>query len=299
MWMPLGEVDIDEALVRRLIREQHPEWAGLPIAEVCAYGTDNVIYRLGDDMVVRLPRLPRAAEMVDKEQRWLPRLAPLLPLAIPVPLAKGAPDDAFPYPWSVCRWLDGESFADQPDVDLCDVAVGLGRFLDALQRIDTTAGPRSSRAEPVSTRDDDDVRSTIGHLGAEGILDPDVATAVWDAALAAPAWDRPPVWIHGDLFPGNLLVDHRRLTAIIDFGLVGLGDPACDMLPAWTVLTARTRDLFRAGLGIDDATWARGRGWALSAGLGAVRVYRTTNPALAAAGWHAIDETVADYRSTT
>ena len=172
----------------------------------------------------------------------------------------------------------------------------LGQFIAALGHIDTTGALVSEQAEPVSTSADDDVRSTIRHLAINGQVEPDIATAVWDAALAAPGWRHPPRWAHGDLLPANLLATGARLTAVIDFGLVGLGDPAVDMLPAWTLLTAKDRDLFRSEAGIDDATWVRGRGWALSAGLGAVRVYRTTNQALAVAGWRAVTETVADYR---
>jgi aminoglycoside phosphotransferase (APT) family kinase protein len=293
------EINIDSSLVRQLIANQFPQWAALPILEVSSTGTDNAIYRLGEDMVVRLPRLARAAEMVDREQRWLPRLAPLLPLITPVPLARGRPDGQYAYPWSVYRWVDGETLADQPQVDLHDVAVRLGRFVAALQRIDTTGGPPSPRAMPVSNHDDEDVRSTIRHLASKGLLDPAAATAAWEAALAAPVWERPSVWIHGDLYPANLLAAHGRLTAVIDFGLLGLGDPACDMLPAWAVLTAPTRDLFRAHAGVDDDTWLRGRGWALSAGLGAVRVYGAINPGLASAGRHAIAETIADFQRVT
>jgi aminoglycoside phosphotransferase (APT) family kinase protein len=292
------KVDIDGSLVRWLIARQFSRWADLPLTKVRSAGTDHAIYRLGDDMVVRLPRLPAAANMVDNEQQWLPRLAPLLPLAVPEPLGKGAPDDWFPYPWSVYRWLPGKDLADQPDVDLHEVAVRLGRFVAALQRIESSGGPPSRRAKPVSTRDDGAVRSTIRQLATDQALDAEVATAVWDQALAAPVWHGRPVWIHGDLFPTNLLARQGRLTAVIDFGLLGLGDPACDMLPAWTLLTAETRGVFRAESGVDDATWVRGRGWALSAGLGAVRVYRHTNPVLAAAGQHAIEQSVADHRRT-
>ena len=292
------KLDIDGPLVRWLITRQFPQWADLPLTKVRSAGTDHAIYRLGDDMVVRLPRLPTAAKMVEKEQRWLPRLAPLLPLAVPEPLGKGAPDDGFPYPWSVYRWLPGKDLADQPDVDLHEVAARLGRFVAALQRIDRRGGPRSQRAKPVDMRDDGAVRSTIRQVATDQALDADVATAVWDEALAAPTWQGRPVWIHADLFPANLLARQGQLTAVIDFGLLGLGDPACDMLPAWTLLTAQTRTVFRAESSVDDATWVRGRGWALSAGLGAVRVYRHTNPVLATAGQHAIQESTADYRRT-
>jgi aminoglycoside phosphotransferase (APT) family kinase protein len=289
------DVDIDASLVGRLVAKQFPQWADLPIRKVRSAGTDNAMYRLGDDMAVRLPRLSRAARTVDTEQRWLPRLSPLLPLAVPVPLGKGVPDDGFPFPWSVCRWLDGENLVDEPGVDLRDAAVRLGRFVTALRRSDATGAPPSFRGGPISAHDGE-VRAMIRDLAADGTVDADVATAAWQTAVTAQIWDGPPVWIHADLYPVNLLARHGRLTAVIDFGGLGVGDPACDMLPAWAVLTAGNRDLFRAEAGIDDATWARGRGWGLYLGLGAVHVYRVTNPVLAAIGRHAIAAVIADHQ---
>lgn len=284
-------------LVSQLVAKQFPQWAGLPVREVPTAGTDNVIYRLGDELVVRLPALPRAAPTVGREREWLPRLAPRLPLDVPVPLGAGVPDGEFPYPWSVYRWLEGQTLATRPDLDMRDVAVRLGRFVAALQRIDTAGAPRSPRAVPVRAGDAE-VPESIERLAAVGLVDTDLATAVWEDALAAPPWEKPPVWLHGDLLPANLVARQGRLAAVIDFGLVGTGDPATDLLPAWALLTARTRDVFRAVVGVDDATWRRGRGWALRAGLGAVRVYRYTNPALAAAGRHALSEVLADFRIT-
>ncbi len=295
--MDLGDADIDVPLVSRLIATQFPQWAALPITHVASAGTDNEIYRLGDDMAVRLPRRPWVAATLAKEQDWLPRLAPLLPLAIPVPLARGTPGERFPFPWGVYQWLDGRNADDEPDIDLPAAAVQLGRFVAALQRIDPTGGPPSFRGGPVSTLEDR-VRHEIRDLGADGTVDPDLATAVWETALAAPGWDADPVWIHADLSPLNLLARHRRLTAVIDFGALGLGDPAIDMLPAWAWLTAQTRSLFRAEARADDATWARGRGWALGLGLGAAHSCRASNPALAAIGRRSVAEAIADYERT-
>lgn len=286
------------ALTRSLIAGQFPQWADLPLAEVSGGGTDNRIYRLGEDMVIRLPRSQREAEMIRTEQRWLPQIASALPLAIPVMLGAGTPDDAFPYPWSVCRWLEGDNLVDQPDVDLADAAIQLGRFVAALQQVDITGGQVSERARPVNPAHDSGVRDTIRRLGAQDSVDVSAAIAIWEAALDAPQWTEPPVWTHGDLYSGNLLAQHRRLSAVIDFGLLGLGDPACDMLPAWSLLTADTRDLFRTQVGVDEATWIRGRGWALWAGLGAVDVYRDTNPTIAVPGRHAVVEAIADYQGT-
>jgi aminoglycoside phosphotransferase (APT) family kinase protein len=290
------EIDVDFPIVVRLIERQFPQWGGLPITAVPSAGTDNAIYRLGDDMAVRLPRRPAVVVNLAKEQLWLPKLAPLLPLAVPLPVAQGVPGEGFPFPWSVYRWLDGENVVDEPDVNLSDAAVRLGRFVAALQRIEAAGGPPPPfRGDPVSTLDNR-VRGEIRDLGADATVDPDLATAAWETALAAPAWEGPPRWVHADLSPLNLLARHGRLTAVIDFGGLGVGDPAIDMLPAWGWLTPRTRDLFRAEVKADDATWARGRGWGLGLGLGAVHRYRVTNPVLANIGKRAIAQVVADYQ---
>jgi aminoglycoside phosphotransferase (APT) family kinase protein len=300
MPMPRTEADrinVDGALVRRLVDGQFPRWAGLPVAAVRSAGTDNAMYRLGAELVVRLPRIPGAAADVDKEQRWLPRLAPLLPVAVPAPLARGVPGEGFPYPWSVYRWIPGADAVAEPIVDLSGAGALLGRFVAALRRADATGGPPSFRGGPLRTRDDQ-VRAAIRDLGAGRLVDADVATAAWEASLAAGAWGAAPVWVHADLHPGNLLTRRGRLAGVVDFGGLGVGDPACDLLPAWTVLTAGSRAAFRAEAGVDEATWLRGRGWGLCFGLGAVQVHRVTNPVLGAIGHHAMTEALADYRRT-
>jgi aminoglycoside phosphotransferase (APT) family kinase protein len=296
-----GEVDTDVSLVRRLLTAQFPQWAGLPIAPVHSAGTDNAIYRLGDAMAVRLPRIAWAVGQVDKEHRWLPRLAPRLPLAIPVPLAKGWPAAGYPWPWSVYPWLDGENAAIARIDHLCDAATTLARFIGALQRIDPTGGPPAGehnffRGVPLAERDMH-VRAAITDL--HGRIDADAVTAAWEAALHAPAWRRPPVWIHGDLQAGNLLVRRGRLSAVIDFGGLGVGDPACDLMAAWTLFAGASRDVFRTALAVDDATWTRGRGWALSVALIALPYYWDTNPVIVGHARHAIDEILADSMSST
>jgi len=292
------EVDIGVRLVRQLIDRQFPRWAALPVAQVRSAGTDNAIFRLGSGMAVRLPRRREAAAEAARQHEWLPRLARLLPLAVPVPLARGAAGDGFPFPWLICRWLPGENVADQPDVDLYDAAGRLGRFVAALHRIDATGAPPSFRGGPPRVLDAR-VRRELRDLAADGTVDPELAATAWQTALAAPAWARAPVWLHADLYPVNLLARHGQLTAVIDFGGLGAGDPAIDMLPAWAWLTAQTRDLFRAQTQADDATWARGRGWALGLGIGAACYYRDTNPTLAAIGQHAIAEVLTDHQRTT
>jgi len=293
--MHVDEVDVDVSLVDRLLAAQFPQWADLPIEPVHSAGTDNALYRLGDDMAVRLPRIQDATGQVDKEHQWLPRLAPLLPLAIPVPLAKGTSGEGYPWQWSVYQWLEGENASIERIADPGQAARDLAHFITSLQQIDPTNGPppgshNSFRGEPLALRDSE-TRAAIATL--HSTLDADAATAAWEAALQAPAWDGPPVWIHGDLQSGNLLVERGRLSAVIDFGCLGVGDPACDLQVAWNLLSSQTRDVFRAALPVDDATWARGRGWALSVGLIALPYYQSTNPVLADISRRAIDEALA------
>ncbi len=295
--MHADEVGIDLALVHRLLEAQFPRWADLPIEPVRSAGTDNAIFRLGDDMTVRLPRIPGAIGQVEKEMRWLPRLAPLLPLAIPVPLAMGQPAEGYPWQWSVSRWLDGETATVKHIADPLEAATDLAWFVAALQRIDPAGGPppgehNSFRGEPLASRDEE-TRDAIASL--QDVLDADAATAAWDAALGTPEWNGPPVWLHGDLISSNLLAHEGRLTAVIDFGCLGVGDPACDVMVAWTYLSEGTRDAFRAALPVDGGTWGRGRGWALSFGLIAFPYYRRSNPVLAGIARYAIDEALADH----
>lgn len=285
------EVATDAALVRGLVAAQFPRWAGLPVVPVRSAGTDHAIYRLGDDLAVRLPRIPWAVAGVDIEHRWLPRLAPQLPLAVPEPLGRGEPGDGYPWPWSVYRWLVGENPSPGSIGDPWRATMDLGGFVAAMRRVDATGGPPSSRGVPLVRRDPE-VRAALGAL--HGVIDVAVATAAWEAALAAPLWQGAPVWVHGDLHEGNMLARGGRLCAVIDFGAVGVGDPACDMMPAWTFLSARTRGLFRKVVGVDEATWARGRGWALSLGLVALAHYRISNPVLAGIARRAVDEALAD-----
>jgi aminoglycoside phosphotransferase (APT) family kinase protein len=293
------EAAIDLTLAAQLIAAQFPCWAHLPLAEVRSTGTDNAVYRLGSDLAVRLPRRQAVAAEADRLWRWLPRLAPDLPLAVPLPLARGVPGEGFPFPWLVCQWLDGQDVTRDPDIDLADAAGRLGRFVAALHRIDATGAPPTPfRGGPLS-RLDHRVRGEIADLGADGTIDPRPVTAAWDRALAVPAWDRGPAWVHADLYPGNLLARQHRLTAVIDCGGLGAGDPAIDLLPAWAWLTGPARSRFRAEVAPDDATWARGRGWALGLAIGAVRYYRDANPALAASGRRTIAAILADAQIVT
>jgi aminoglycoside phosphotransferase (APT) family kinase protein len=290
--MHANELPTDVSLVRRLLAAQFPEWAALPIEPVRSSGTDNALYRLGDDMVVRLPRIYWAVEGVNNAYEWLPRLAPLLPVTIPVPLAKGIPAEGYPWPWSVYPWLAGENPTIDRVADPDSLAKDTVQFVKALHRIDPAGGPPAGRGAPLEVQDQE-ARDALVALG--GMIDTDAASAAWDAALRTPAWSGPPIWIHGDLLPGNLLLEAGRLIGVIDFGGVGVGDPACDLIVAWGLFPREVRNVFRAELGVDDATWARGRGWALSIALIALPYYKDTNPALAATARHLIREVLADH----
>jgi aminoglycoside phosphotransferase (APT) family kinase protein len=253
---------IDDVLVRRLVARQFPMWSDLSIVTVVPGGSDNRTFRLGDNMVVRLPSAAEYAEQVEKDQRWLPRLAPSLPLAIPTPLAIGQPAEGYPWKWSVYRWLDGEPLAKTPD--LCEVASSLAQFLTALQRIDPAGGPRAGPHNfyrgGMLTIYDTQTRQATAALRSR--IDADTAAKVWETALAS-KWRRTPKWVHGDIAAGNLLVHDGRLSAVIDFGQLGVGDVACDLAIAWTLFEGRSREVFRESLPLDSDTWARGRAWAL------------------------------------
>ena len=259
---------ITPELVSRLIAAQFPRWRHLPVRPVDLDGWDNKTFRLGDRMAVRLPSADAYASQVEKEHRWLPRLAPQLPVAIPVPLALGVPATEFPRPWSVYRWLPGEAATVERIDDLARFARDLATFLDALQHVDARDGPAAGthsffRGGPLETYDAE-TRKTIDLLGDR--VDEKGALAVWEDALAS-RWSNPPVWVHGDVAPSNLLVRAGQLNAVIDFGCSSVGDPACDLAIAWTLFEGRSRSAFCDRLGLDDGAWARGRGWALWKGL--------------------------------
>ncbi len=288
---------IDAALVRRLIATQFPQWADLPVKPVEAGGWDNRTFHLGAHMTVRLPSAAAYAPQVEKEHRWLPKLAPLLPLPIPIPLAQGTPAKGYPFSWSVYRWLDGETATAGRIPDLHRFATTLAEFLSVLYRIDPAGGPQPGphnffRGGPLTVYDGE-TRQAIAAL--EGKIDTDAASAVWEAALTA-AWHGPPVWFHGDIAAGNLLVKNGRLSAVIDFGTSGVGDSSCDLTVAWTLFEGRSREAFRAALELDDATWARGRGWALWKGLITLAEHMNTSPLEAGKARRVIDEVLADHK---
>lgn len=294
--MHADEIETDEALVHRLLIEQFPRWAGLAVVQVSSYGTDHDIYRIGDHLAVRLPRISWAAGQAAKEAKWLPKLAPQLPLAVPVPLAMGHPAEGYPFDWSVYEWLPGDD-ASRTIGNLDQAAVDLAAFVQSLRRIDTSDAdprPRGARGAPLLELDEV-VRRSITELGDR--VDARAALHSWEESLDAPAWNGSEAWVHGDLLPGNLLLVDGRLSAVIDFGGLNVGDPACDLQPAWNVFAGSSRERYRDELDVDDASWLRGRGWALYQALLALPYYWETNPGMIRQATHALEQVLSDDRS--
>jgi aminoglycoside phosphotransferase (APT) family kinase protein len=267
--MHADEIQIDEALVRRLLAEQFPEWAGRPLRLVEPMGTDNAIFRLGDELSLRLARRQGPTKPGGKEHDWLPRLAPLLPLEIPVPVAQGHPTGEYPWFWDVHTWVEG-STAPVEEIDAIQAARDLAAFVAALQRVDPAGAPRG-RGVPLAERDQA-TRSWLARFGGDLAV-----TAEWERALAAPPWDGPPVWHHGDLDARNWLVREGRITGVIDWGTMGAGDPACEVMVAWKLHSSAARDAFREALPTGDATWERARGWVVSQAVAVLAYYTPQN----------------------
>jgi aminoglycoside phosphotransferase (APT) family kinase protein len=246
-------VTIDATLVAKLIADQFPHWSGLRVTPVVPGGWDNRTFRLGDTLSVRLPSAVGYVAQVEKEQHWLPLLAPHLPLPIPSPIAKGAPSHDYPWPWSVYGWLEGSPATDENVANAEEFAADVAGFLRAVQRIDAKDGP------PAGVYDEE-TREAIVALADS--IDATAATAIWEEALTS-TWEGSGVWVHGDVTASNVLLRDGRLAAVIDFGCCGVGDPACDLTIAWTFLTGTSRAAFREAIDLDAATWARARGWAL------------------------------------
>jgi len=295
---PDGRAGIDAALVRRLIAAQFPQWSGMPVTPVEIDGWDNRTFRLGDDMTARLPTAAGYVPAVAKENRWLPRLAPSLPVAVPPILAMGSAGEGYPFPWSVRGWLSGER-ADRAHIDdTSQFAISVAEFILALQRCDATGGPPAGEhswfrgASPAHY--DEETRRCLASL--KGRVDTGRATAVWEAALAA-QWRGTPVWFHGDIAAGNLLIADGKLTAVIDFGTSGVGDPACDLVITWGMFSGESREAFRRTVGQDDGTWARARGWALWKSLLNLTGCIDTDQEEAAVNQRVISEVLADQDS--
>lgn len=285
------EVAVGHELVTALLAEQFAGWAELPLARVTSTGTDYAVFRLGTEVSVRLPRIAWAVDQVRRDADWLPRVGPLLPVTVPEPVAVGQPGCGYPWPWAVHRWVPGENPVPGAVADPEGLAADLAGLVTAFQRIDLAGGRAARRGFPLATQDEA-ARRAVAALGEQ--VDAAAVLDAWDEALAAPPWTGPPTWFHGDLSPGNLLCTDHRLHAVIDFGSLGVGDPAVDLIVAWNLLPASTRAAFRAAVGVDEATWSRGRGWALSIALIQLPYYEHTNPDLAVVARRTVAEVLAD-----
>lgn len=274
-----GQVVVTGELAHRLLADQFPAWADLPLRRVSEAGTDHALFRLGDELVARLPIVDWADGQAQLEATWLPRLAPYLPVAVSAPVALGAPDDDYPFAWSVNPWLPGTPpTAEQMD-DNPLLARQLAEFVQSLQECDATgAALFGSRGQPLAEPARDEATRDSLRRSAD-LVDTDAALRVWEEARAAPAWDGPPTWFHGDLQRGNLLAGRGRLTGVLDWGPFGAGDPAVELAVCWNSMGRRARTAFREALGPDDATWTRGRGWAVSIAAMEIPYYRDTVPA--------------------
>ena len=275
-------------LVRRLMRDQFPRWGDLSLDLVDSHGTDHDIYRLGDDLAVRLPRIAWATNQAAKEAIWLPRLASQLSLAVPVPIAMGEPGQGYPYTWSIHEWLPGEN-ANGTITGLAEAAVDLAGFIGALRQIDTADAPErppGARGAPLAELDEQ-VRRSIHELDTRA--DGAAILRVWEESLRA-STHHEEVWVHGDLLPGNLLVVEGRLSAVIDFGGLNVGDPACDLQPAWNLFSGASRTRFRRELEVDEDAWLRGRGWIVYQTVSALAYYWDTNPGIVRQARRALDQ---------
>ncbi len=291
--MHADEVDISPELIRSLLLKQFPQWADLTLRVMQPEGTDNAMYKLGNDKLVRLPKTEGSSLNIEKEIACLPKLGPQLPIPIPKIIGKGMPDSGYPFPWLVCDFLEGSNPDKEGMIDENMAAADLGAFVKAMQKIQPVNGPKCRRGTPLSNRSKE-VKQFIPLLNE--IYDEELLRKLWDSASRAPIWSKDPVWIHGDLHAGNLLAKDKKIVGVVDFGLAGIGDPACDMMVAWALLSSKNREIFRSIVQPDDDTWHRGRGWALFLGIVGYPYYRDTNPIFARIAKRALDEAIADWK---
>ncbi len=296
MALSASEPHIDSALVLQLLRSQFPQWADLAVVPMSSGGWCNVAFRLGEQMVVRLPRHRAYVEALSKESRWLPFLSTALPYPIPTPLAMGEPGQGYPWPWLILQWIEGDTAMPERIANLTDFAIDVGRFLTAMRRIDAASGPAPGQHNfhRGGSLHHYDSQAQQALVALSGKIDTKAASEIWEKALAT-TWTDSPVWIHGDFSVGNVLVQNGKLQAVIDFGNAAVGDPACDLAMAWTLFEGDSRNAFLKALSLDGATWGRGRGWTLwkamiiAAGISSSNAFEATQP------FRVIDAVIADH----
>jgi aminoglycoside phosphotransferase (APT) family kinase protein len=285
-----GEAHIDVALVQQLVTEQFPDRAGLVIREVPSTGTVNAVYRVGDDVYARLPRVAAWAADLQREVQWLPWLAERLSLPVPQPIGEGRPNAAYPFAWALYRWMHGEPYTDETVEDEARAARDLARFVLELRRLDPSGAPPAGR-RPLRELD---LGTRAAIEAGRRLIDASAALAAWDDAVESTVWGGQAVWIHADLLRPNILTGAGSISAIIDFGAAGVGDPAADVIAAWSVFGPVGREQYRSALSVDDETWRRARGFALHQAAIAIPYYAETHPRFAALAQRTIEQVLLD-----
>jgi aminoglycoside phosphotransferase (APT) family kinase protein len=275
------EVVVEDETVRRLLAAQLPEWASLPLRRLPPVGTDNQLFRLGDDLLLRFPRIHWAADSAEWEHTWLPRLAPYSPVEVPAPVALGEPGEGYPWHWTVVPWIEGETPTPET-FDPGEWGESLGRFVRAVRDAPGMDAPVTTEGRGAPLANLDEWVRTWTERADASLVDHDAVLALWEDALSAPAWDGEPCWFHGDLHEGNLLVRDGRLVAVIDWGAAGRGDPAIELNALWGYVPDEAVDAYRAAVGLDEASYRRARGFALAPAISGLTYYRDTAPAMAA-----------------
>ncbi|MBP2616236.1 aminoglycoside phosphotransferase family protein [Chryseobacterium jejuense] len=281
--MHINELEISENLVQSLLDKQCSRWAKLPLSRVSSNGTVHTLYRLGKEFIIRLPRIEwvegTVNDTIEKEFKWIPLLSKLVDVSLGEPVFKGEADENYPWSWTIATWNEGDNPDFEKENEYNVLAEDLADFLNSLHTIKLSGGPWSRRGVPLQAQDVD-TRKAIAELKAE--IDVRAVTELWNQLLETPQWNQDPLWVHGDLLPGNILIRDNRLTAIIDFSDLGIGDPACDLIIAWSLFNHSSRQVFRNYLQyIDEDTWKRGKGWALSIALIMLPYYKYSNPFMA------------------
>ena len=294
--MHADELAIDAELVSKLVAAQFPAWASLTISPVPSAGTDNKLFRLGDRMVVRLPKILWAVDYIIKEFDWLTAHGAILPLVTPTPMAMGVANEDFPWAWAIYGWINGTNPTAESLTDWNEVANQLAQFVVAMGSIEAPSGVATNRGVALRQRHKF-VQYSLDKL--DGIVDVQAARQLWNFSLEIPQWNGGNAWVHGDIKAGNLLESNGAISAVIDFGCLSLGDPACDLIVAWNMLPISARNTFRLATGVDDATWLRGRGWALSIALIEIPYYLHTNAAMIAEALYVISQILDDFRQNS
>ncbi|MFC4872614.1 aminoglycoside phosphotransferase family protein [Negadavirga shengliensis] len=294
----MDEINGSLDVAQNLLKDQFLNWAEIPLKPINSSGSDNFLYRLGKDLIIRIPRHQAAAHQLKKECFWLEKIHKYSPIAIPEPVSIGRPNEYYPFYWSIYRWIEGETYSVDKFSNSEKAVESLVQFISYLQRIDIKGGPKPSkennfRGVPLMIRDLK-TREAINAL--PDFYSKTLMTEIWNFALTAPAWNKRPVWIHGDLHWGNILTKGDKIVGVIDFGCLGVGDPANDIMSAWVLFSPLARQKFREMLQIDKGTWIRGMGWALSWAAVALPYYLPKHHILADIAVFTIDNVITDYQ---